>query len=93
MCSLLSQPPCFRISSPSPSALVGVFWLSPIPLMPRGVPEIEVTFEIDASGTLDVRVTEISGGCTNKVTITNFKGRKEDIERMVSEGGALVPRP
>lgn len=55
--------------------------------MPRGVPQIEVTFDIDANGILNVSAVEKSTGRENKITITNDKGRltKEDIERMVSE--------
>ena len=55
--------------------------------MPRGVPQVEVTFDIDANGILNVSAVEKSTGRENKITITNEKGRltKEDIERMVSE--------
>ncbi|CAD7685478.1 unnamed protein product [Nyctereutes procyonoides] len=67
--------------------LLGKFELTDIPLVPRGVPQIEVTFDIDASGILNVSVVDKSIGKENKITITNDKGRlsKEDIERMVQE--------
>ncbi|ONH66315.1 Heat shock protein SSA3 [Cyberlindnera fabianii] len=67
--------------------LLGKFDLSGIPPAPRGVPQIEVTFDIDANGILNVSALEKGTGKTNKITITNDKGRlsKEDIERMVSE--------
>ena len=55
--------------------------------MPRGVPQIEVTFDIDANGIMNVSAVEKSTGRENKITITNDKGRlsKDDIERMISE--------
>lgn len=67
--------------------LLGKFELSGIPPAPRGVPQIEVTFDIDANGILNVQAIEKSTGKENKITITNDKGRlsKEDIERMVNE--------
>merc|ERR1711991_545644 len=67
--------------------LLGKFDLTGIPPMPRGQPQIEVTFDIDANGILNVSATEESTGTSNKITITNDKGRlsKEDIERMVEE--------
>ncbi|RYY35334.1 molecular chaperone DnaK, partial [archaeon] len=67
--------------------LLGKFHLDGIPPMPRGVPQIEVTFDIDANGILNVSAVEKSTGKENRITITNDKGRltKEDIERMVSE--------
>jgi heat shock 70kDa protein 1/2/6/8 len=66
---------------------MGKFHLDGIPPMPRGVPQVEVTFDIDANGILNVSAVEKSTGKENKITITNEKGRlsKEDIERMVSE--------
>ena len=53
----------------------------------RGVPQVEVTFDIDANGILNVSAADKTTGKTNKITITNDKGRlsKEDIERMVNE--------
>ena len=67
--------------------LLGKFELSGIPPAPRGVPQIEVTFDVDANGILNVSALEKGTGKTQKITITNDKGRlsKEDIERMVSD--------
>uniref|UniRef100_A0A8C5MPE0 Heat shock protein 70 n=1 Tax=Leptobrachium leishanense TaxID=445787 RepID=A0A8C5MPE0_9ANUR len=67
--------------------LLGKFDLSGIPPAPRGVPQIEVTFDIDANGILNVSAVDKSSGKQNKITITNDKGRlsKEDIERMVQD--------
>ncbi|KAI0226216.1 Hsp70 chaperone [Massospora cicadina] len=67
--------------------LLGKFELSGIPPAPRGVPQIEVSFDIDANGILNVTAKDSSTGKSNKITITNDKGRlsKEEIERMVSE--------
>ncbi|OWB58762.1 hypothetical protein B5S28_g4839 [[Candida] boidinii] len=67
--------------------LLGKFELSGIPPAPRGVPQVEVTFDIDANGILNVSALEKGTGKTQKITITNDKGRlsKEDIDRMVSE--------
>ena len=67
--------------------LLGTFELSGIPPAPRGVPKIAVTFDIDANGILNVTAKDESTGKTNKITITNDKGRlsKEEIDRMVAE--------
>merc|ERR1719270_376514 len=67
--------------------LLGKFELTGIPPAPRGVPQIEVTFDVDANGILNVSAIEKTTGKENKITITNEKGRltKEDIERMVKE--------
>merc|ERR1712048_390221 len=67
--------------------LLGKFELTGIPPAPRGVPQIEVTFDIDANGILNVSACDKSTGKQNKITITNDKGRlsKEEIERMVSD--------
>ncbi|KAI9342516.1 heat shock protein 70 [Zopfochytrium polystomum] len=67
--------------------LLGKFELSGIPPAPRGVPQIEVTFDVDANGILNVSAVDKSTGKQNKITITNDKGRlsKEEIERMVAE--------
>jgi len=66
---------------------LGKFELSGIPPAPRGVPQIEVTFDIDANGILNVSACDKSTGKESKITITNDKGRlsKEEIERMVNE--------
>ncbi|SPP76471.1 blast:Heat shock 70 kDa protein cognate 1 [Drosophila guanche] len=70
--------------------ILGKFELSAIPPAPRGVPQVEVTFDIDANGILNVNALEKSTGKENRITITNDKGRlsKEDIERMVNEADA-----
>jgi L1 cell adhesion molecule like protein len=67
--------------------LLGKFQLEGIPPMPRGVPQIEVTFDIDANGILNVNAVEKSTGKNEKITITNDKGRMsaEEIERLVQE--------
>merc|ERR1739844_627079 len=66
--------------------LLGKFDLTGIPPAPRGVPQIEVTFDIDANGILNVSACDKSTGKQNEITITNDKGRlsKEEIERMVN---------
>mmetsp|Transcript_19356 Transcript_19356/g.66741 ORF Transcript_19356/g.66741 Transcript_19356/m.66741 type:complete len:658 (-) Transcript_19356:181-2154(-) len=67
--------------------LLGKFDLTSIPPAPRGVPQIEVTFEIDANGILQVSAEDKGTGKAEKITITAEKGRlsEEDIERMVRE--------
>lgn len=67
--------------------LLGRFELTGIPPAPRGVPQIEVTFDVDANGILNVSAVDKSTGKENKITITNDKGRlsKEEIERMVQD--------
>ncbi|MGP1959891.1 MAG: Hsp70 family protein, partial [Arsenophonus sp. NC-TX2-MAG3] len=67
--------------------LLGKFELTGIPPAPRGVPQIEVTFDIDANGILNVTAVEKSTQKENKITITNDKGRlsKEEIEKMVND--------
>merc|ERR1719181_877037 len=66
---------------------LGKFELSNLPPAPRGVPQIEVTFEIDANGILQVSAEDKGTGKAEKITITNDKGRltEEEIERMVRE--------
>ena len=66
---------------------LGKFELPGIPPAPRGVPQIEVTFEIDANGILQVSAEDKGTGKAEKITITAEKGRlsEEDIERMVRE--------
>jgi len=67
--------------------LLGKFDLSGIAPAPRGTPQIEVTFEIDVNGILNVRAEDKATGNAESVTITNEKGRltEEDIQRMVRE--------
>ncbi|XP_029996657.1 heat shock 70 kDa protein 1 [Sphaeramia orbicularis] len=67
--------------------LLGKFELTGIPPAPRGVPQIEVTFDIDANGILNVSAMDKSTGKENKITISNDKGRlsKEEIDRMVQD--------
>jgi len=67
--------------------LLGKFELTGIPPAPRGVPQIEVTFEIDANGILKVSAADKGTGKSESITITNEKGRlsPEEIERMVKE--------
>jgi len=67
--------------------LLGKFHLDGIPPAPRGVPQIEVTFDIDANGILNVSAQDKSTGKSNQITITNEKGRlsQSEIDRMVSE--------
>ena len=69
------------------NTLLGKFQLEGIPPMPRGMPQIEVVFDMDANGILNVSASEKSSGKSEKITITNDKGRlsKEEIERMVEE--------
>jgi len=66
---------------------LGKFDLTEIPAAPRGTPEIEVTFEVDADGILQVSAVEKSSNKEEKITIVNEKGRlsDEEIERMVAE--------
>ena len=66
---------------------LGKFELNGIAPAPRGVPQVEVTFEIDANGILKVSAVDKASGKSESITITNDKGRlsEEDIERMVKE--------
>jgi len=67
--------------------MLGKFDLTGIPPAPRGVPQIEVTFDVDANGILNVSAADKSSGKSEKITITNDKGRlsSEDIEKMVAD--------
>merc|ERR1711876_105609 len=66
---------------------LGEFNLTGIPPAPRGTPQIEVTFDVDANGILNVSAVEKAGGRSERITITNDQGRlsKEEIDRMVNE--------
>tara|TARA_E500000178_G_C17031393_1_gene760767 strand:- start:11 stop:1927 length:1917 start_codon:yes stop_codon:yes gene_type:complete len=66
---------------------LGEFTLEGIPPMPRGVPQIEISYDLDANGILNVSACEKSSGKTENITVTNDKGRlsKEDIDKMVEE--------
>lgn len=67
--------------------VLGKFELSGIPPAPRGLPQIEVTFDVDANGILHVTASDKSTGKQNKIEITNEKGRlsKQEIEAMVAD--------
>ena len=67
--------------------ILGRFHLDGIPSAPRGVPQIEVTFDIDANGILSISAVEKNTGKSNKVTVTNDNGRlsKKEIEEMFSD--------
>jgi len=67
--------------------LLGKFELSGIPPAPRGKPQIEVTFDIDANGIMTVKALDKTTGKENKITITNDKGRlsAEEVEKMVKD--------
>merc|ERR1712168_799523 len=69
------------------NSLLGKFELSGIPPAPRGVPQIEVTFDIDANGISNVNAKDKSTGKDEKITIKNDKGRlsQEEVERMVAD--------
>lgn len=66
--------------------LLGEFDLGGIPPMPRGMPQIDISYDLDANGILNVAAVEKSSGKSSKITITNDKSRSsEEIERMVQE--------
>merc|ERR1712138_117714 len=67
--------------------LLGKFHLDGIPPMPRGTPQITVTYDIDANGILNVTAKEVSTGKENKIQIKNESGRlsKDEVDRMVAE--------
>lgn len=66
---------------------LGKFDLSGIPSAPRGVPQIEVTFNVDENGILNVSAKDLGTGSTESITITNDQGRlsKEEIEQMIKD--------
>jgi len=67
--------------------LLGKFHLDGIPPAPRGVPQVEITYDVDANGILNVSALDKASGKTNQITITNEKGRlsQTEIDRMVQE--------
>ena len=67
--------------------LLGKFQLDDIPQMPRGIPQIDVTFEIDSNGILNVSAKETSTGKLETITIVNQKGHlsKDEIDKMITE--------
>merc|ERR1712107_801598 len=67
--------------------LLGKFDLTGLPPAPRGTPQIEVTFDVDANGIFNVSAVEKGSGKQEKITITNDKGRlsKEEIDKMVND--------
>ena len=67
---------------------LGEFMLEGIKPAPRGVPQIEITYDVDANGLMNIEACEKGTGKKEQITITNDKGRlsKEDIEKMVQEG-------
>jgi molecular chaperone DnaK len=68
---------------------LGKFHLTGIPVAPRGVPKIEVTFDIDANGILNVTAKDMATGKDQKITITSSSGlSKEEVERMAKEADA-----
>ena len=71
----------------SDNSLLGTFDLKGIPPAPRGTPQINVRFDVDANGILNVSAEDKASGKSEKITITNDKGRlsKEDIEKMVQD--------
>ena len=68
---------------------LGRFQLTDIPPAPRGVPQIEVTFDIDANGIVNVSAKDLGTGKEQKITITSSSGlSEEEIERMIKEAEA-----
>jgi molecular chaperone DnaK len=73
----------------SQNRTLGKFHLTGIPPAPRGVPQIEVTFDIDANGILNVTAKDVATGKDQKITITSSSGlSKEEVERMAKEADA-----
>ena len=71
---------------------LGTFNLTGIPPAPRGVPQIEVTFDLDANGILNVSAEDKKTGNKNKITITNDQGRlgKDEIEQMIRDAATYA---
>ena len=68
---------------------MGRFHLTGIPAAPRGMPQIEVTFDIDANGIVNVMATDKATGKEQKITITGASGlAKDDVNRLVKEAEA-----
>ena len=68
---------------------LGKFHLTGLPPAPRGLPQIEVTFDIDANGILNVTAKDMATGKDQKITITSSSGlSKEEVERMAKEADA-----
>jgi molecular chaperone DnaK len=68
---------------------LGKFHLTGLPMAPRGVPKIEVTFDIDANGILNVNAKDMATGKDQKITITSSSGlSKDEVERMAKEADA-----
>ncbi len=73
----------------SANKTIGVFHLDGIPQAPRGVPQIEVTFDIDANGILNVSAKDLGTGKEQKITITSSSGLSEEqIKQMVNDAEA-----
>ena len=74
-------------SKTADNPLLGTFNLEGIPPAPRGVPQIEVAFDLDASGFLNVTADDKKTGNKNKITIANESGRlsQAEIDRMVKD--------
>jgi heat shock protein 1/8 len=71
----------------SDNNLLGTFNLRDLPPLPRGTPQINVTFELDANGILSVSAAEKSAGVSSNINITNDKGtlKKEQIDKMIKD--------
>ncbi len=73
----------------SQNRTLGKFHLTGLPMAPRGVPQIEVTFDIDANGILNVAAKDMATGKDQKITITSSSGlSKEEVEQMAKEADA-----
>jgi molecular chaperone DnaK len=73
--------------------LLGTFNLTDIPPAPRGVPQIEVTFNVDVNGILTVSAKDLGTGKENKITVQNAGGlSKDEIEKMKRDAEATPPR-